>query len=323
MCEFIHYKYKPKYLHNINYNPKIKTLLQNYSQGDCMQNLILYGPNGSGKKTFLNCYLNNNFNNDNSIYTTTTFNYTLSNNYKIHYKSSIHHYQIYLLDSFKNNILIIHELIAYLIQSKSILNTYIIIVLHNIERLEKNINLLKIIMEKYSHVKFICTSSKRHNELELAIQLRIEVISEFYLLKIAMNINKKQKIKLSDEKIISIVKNSFNNLNTMLNSIQSIINETEDNLTILNEVCEILEKKNIRDYPKVKQLLNKIIIFKSYNIEYIIHYIYEKIIQHISDKPLFIHFLANVINTTNSNIVKDIITLDTFIFFIYKMINNK
>lgn len=322
MCDFIHYKYKPKYLHNIDYNYKIKNILHKYSQGDDMQNFILYGPNGTGKKTFLICFLNSYFNNDNAIYNTTTFNYTLSNNYKIHYKSSVHHYQIYLLDNFKNNILIIHELISYLIQSKSILNTYTIIVLHNIERLEKNINLLKIIMEKYSHVKFICTSSKRHKELELAIQLRIENISEFYLLKICMYINKKQNLTISNEKMLSIVKNSSNNLNILLNSIQSIINETDDNLTVLNEICELLEKKNIRDYPKIKQLLNKIIIFKSYNIEYIIHYIYEKFIHNISNKPLFIHFLANVINTTNTNIVKDIITLDTYIFFIYKMINN-
>ena len=189
MCEFIHYKYKPKYLDNIDYNYKFKHILQTYSQGEEMQNFILYGPNGTGKKTFIQCFLNSYFNNDNTIYNTTTFNYTLSNNYKIHYKSSVHHYQIYLLDNFKNNILIIHELISYLIQSKSILNTYIIIVLHNIERLEKNINLLKIIMEKYSHVKFICTSSKRHKELELAIQLRIEIISEYYLLKIVFRYN--------------------------------------------------------------------------------------------------------------------------------------
>lgn len=323
MCEFIHYKYRPKYLHSINYNPTLINYLLQYSKNKGeLQNLILYGPNGTSKKTIIQCTLNNYFNNDNTIYNTTTFNYTLSNNYKIHYKATSVHYQIHLLDNYKNNILIIHELINYLIQSKSIINDFIIIVLFNIEKLQNNINLLKIIMEKYTHVKFICSSSKRYTELELAIQLRVEKISEFHLLKIALNINKKQYLSLPHSQILSIVTNSQNNINYLLNSLQSIINNTQDNHIILNDILDILHNKNINDYPKVKQLLNKIIIFKSYNLYSIIDYIHQKIFHLITNKSLFIHLLANqiLINTNNNNIVNDIITLDTFIFLIYKMI---
>jgi len=86
MCEFIHYTYRPKSLYSINYNPTLINYLLQYSKnkGD-LQNLILYGPIGTSKKTLIQCTLNNYFNNDNTIYNTTTFNYTLSNNYKIHY----------------------------------------------------------------------------------------------------------------------------------------------------------------------------------------------------------------------------------------------
>ena len=38
-------------------------------------------------------------------------------------------------------------------------------------------------MEKYSHVKFICSAKKRFSELELAIQLRTEKISNLNFLK--------------------------------------------------------------------------------------------------------------------------------------------
>ena len=319
MSEFIHYKYKPRDLQFIDYNSNLKNYLYQFSKTQNIQNIILYGPPGTGKKTFINCFLNQYFNNDNTIYTTNSFTYTLSNNYKMSYKSSIKHYQIKLLDNYKNNILIIHELLDYLIQSKSIVNKFTIIILYNIERLEHNLNLLKIIMEKYYNVRFLCTSSKRFSELELAIQLRVEKISEFHLLKIFLNKNKKEKLNLSHEKIIELVKNSQNNINTLLNSLQSIINNTEDNLIILNDLCTILCKKNIRDYPVVKQLLNKIIIFKSYNINAIIDYIFYKLEHLIVDKRQFVSVVNNILSTRNTNIVNDIILLDTFIFYIYKI----
>ena len=59
-----------------------------------------------------------------------------------------------MLDNYKNNILIIHELVNYLINSRSILNDDTIIILHNIHKLNNNTKLLKIIMEKYYNVKF-------------------------------------------------------------------------------------------------------------------------------------------------------------------------
>ena len=318
MSHFIHHKYKPKILENIGYNSTLKKYLYSFSKFKDFQNLILYGSYGTAKKTFILCFLNKYFNNDNIIYNTNTFNYTLSNNYKIHYKSSVYHYQINLLDNYKNNILIIHELVNYLIQSKSVLNKYIIIVLYNIEKLQNNMSILKIIMEKYSHVRFICSSLKRSSELELSVQLRVEKLSEFELLKICLHINKKEHLNLSNNTIISTVKESFNNINILLNSIQCIINNTENNNDILNDICNILYKKNIYDYPKIKQYLNKIIIFKSYNLDHIIEYIQLKILHLIPNKSVYISELTSIIQNNSNTIVKDIITLDTFIFLIYK-----
>ena len=317
MCEFIHYKYKPKLLDYIDYNYKLKKYLISLSNTN-LCNLVLYGSSGTCKKTLLNCYLNKYFDNDNSIYNMDTFDYTLSNNYKIHYKSSTKHYQVSLLDNYKNNILIIHELINYLISSKSILSSNTIIILHNIHKLN-NIKLLKIIMEKYYNVKFLCSSLNRYSDLELAIQLRVEKLSEYELLKITLLINKKENLKLSNDKIISIVKNSDNNINLLLNSLQSIINNTENTLCLLEDICNILKKKNIKDYPQIKQILNKVLIFNSYDIYFIINYIYNKIISDIKNKHEFVAYVASL-NNSNNNIVKNIIILDTFIFYIYKML---
>lgn len=318
MCEFIHYKYKPKLLDYIDYNIKLKSYLINLSK-TYLSNLILYGPSGTCKKTLLNCYLNKHFNNDNTIYNMNTFDYTLSNNYKIFYKSSTKHYQVSLLDNYKNNVLIIQELVNYLINSRSIINEDTIIVLHNIHKLNNNTKLLKIIMEKYYNVKFLCSSLIRHNDLELATQVRAEKLSEYELLKILLIINKKENLNLSYNKIIYLTKNSDNNINILLNSLQSIINNTTNTLLLLEDICDILKKKNIKDYPQIKQILNKILIFNSYDIYFIINYIYNKIISYIKNKHEFIAYIANL-NDSNNNIVKNIIILDTYIFYIYKML---
>ena len=143
MCDFIPYKYKPRTCENIHYNTDIKNKLLHLNSKKNIQNMIFYGSNGCCKKTFLYCYLNDYFDNDKTIYNTTTIDYTLSNNYKISYKVSSRHYQIYLLDNPKNNILIMSELLKYLIQNKNILNNDIIIIIHNIEKLQDNLYILK------------------------------------------------------------------------------------------------------------------------------------------------------------------------------------
>ena len=146
----------------------------------------------------------------------------------------------------------------------------------------------------------------------------MEKLSEFELLKICLFINKKEKLKLSNNTVISTVKESFNNINILLNSIQCIINNTENNNDILNDICNILYNKNIHDYPKIKQYLNKIIIFKSYNLTHIIEYIQLKILHLIPNKSVYISELTSIVKNNSNTIVKDIITLDTFIFLIYK-----
>lgn len=318
MVGFIHYTYRPRILQNIYYNSKLKKYLMQLSKNE-MSNIILYGPQGTCKKTFIQCYLNQYFKNDNIIYTTNTFHYTLSNNYKIYYKTSNYHYQISLLDNYKNNILILQELINYLICSKSIINKYTIIILYNIHKLDNNVNLLKNIMEKYYNVRFLCSSSKRHNDLELAIQLRAEKLSEFELLKIAFIINKKENLNIDYNNLLLLVKDSSNNINILLNSIQSTINKTINPIDLLNKICIILQKKNIQDFPEIKQLLNQLIIFNSYDIHFIIDFIYKKIIDYIKNKSEFITYISSIKNI-NNNIVKNIIILDTYIFYIYKMI---
>ena len=320
MCDFIPYKYRPRKLNTILYNTETRQKLEHLNSNKYLSNMILYGNNGCCKKTFITCYLNNYFNDDNTIYNTTTIDYTLSNNYKITYKVSCRHYQIYLLDNPKNNILILSELLSYLIQSKNILNNNIIIVIHNIEKLQDNLYILKNISEKYNNVKILCTSQKHIKGLTLFIQLRIRNLTYFELLYIAVYINIKENLYLTPNILKNIILNSDNNINNLLKNLQDIANDKSHEFCLLN-IVEILKNKDINDYPLIKTKLNNLLIYKSYDISYVINFIFTKIIDYIKNKHDFIYETSHLTKNPNTNnIVKNIILLDTYIFYIYKMI---
>ena len=320
MCDFIPYKYKPKLLHNITYNNDLKQKLLNLNSSNYLQNTILYGASGCCKKTFITCYLNNYFNDDNSIYNTTTIDYTLSNNYKITYKVSSRHYQIYLIDNPKNNILILSELLQYLIQNKNILHNNIIIIIYNIEKLQDNLYILKNIAEKYNNVKLLCSSHKRYNSLSLFLQLRVRQLTYFELLYISVYINIKENLKLNSTELKNIVLQSQNNIHILLQQLQNIINNSTDE-TCLYNIIELLKNKDVKDFPSIKTQLNNLLIHKSYDIIYIIKYLFHNIINYIDNKHDFINETAKLtVNPNTNNIVKNIILLDTYIFYIYKMI---
>ena len=182
--DFIYFKYKPKKLEHIDYNLEVKNKLMTLSKNNDITNIVFYGPPGTGKKTLLHSYLNSYFNNDDSIYQMNTFDFVLSNNYKIIYKVSSKHFQIYFTNNPKNNILIIYELINSLLKSKSVVNTYTIIVIHDIDKLQNNIIHLKYISEKYPYViYFLCTSNKYINISIPFIQMRFSKLNYFDLLK--------------------------------------------------------------------------------------------------------------------------------------------
>lgn len=324
---FLFCKYKPKKLEDIEYNIDVRDKLATLSKNKYITNIIFYGPSGCGKKTLLHLYLNEYFDNDNSIYNINTFDYNLSNNYKVIYKVSSKHFQIYFTNNPKNNILIIYELINNLLKSKSVINTYTIIVIHDIDKLQNNILHLKYISEKYPHVIFLGTSNKYLNISIPFIQLRFCKLKYFDLLKICLRINKKEKLLVNNNNIKKIIDSSIYNLNNLLDNLQSIKNKKTINIdeiydfNILNNIIEILLKQNIEDFPKIKNNINTLFISKSYSIEYIIEYIYEQIIEHISDKYYFINEIGKLSeNLIVNNDIKTIICIDTFIFLCYKVL---
>ena len=328
--DFLNYKYKPTTFDDIHYNESTKQKLITLSNNQTMTNLILYGPSGTGKKTLLNLYLYHYFNKDNSIYNLKTFDYTLSNNYKVIYKTSPKHFHIYFTSNPKNNILIIYELIDSLLTTKSVLNSHTIVLIHNIEKLQNNLIHLKYISEKYTYATFLCTSDKFISISIPFIQIRTPKLNYFDLLKITLKINKKEKLNIKNADIKYIIYNSLNNINNLLNTLQSIKNnqqilnlEEHQDQTLLNNIIKLLKKNNISDFHEIKSNINILLICKSYSFDFIIQFIFNNMIQHIKqdNKYNFIQETAKITeNIVINNDIKPIIGIDTYIFLCYKML---
>ena len=335
MAHFIHAKYRPKKLQDFYILHDLKNILLELSKLKSLMNMILYGKNGSCKKTILLCFLNNYFNNSNIIYNTETIDFTLSNNYNYFYKVSSKHFEFNFIENSSINRYMLLEIIIPLIKNKSILNNYTIIIINNLHYLKKNITLLKNISEQYPYVIFLCTSCNYIDTSMNFIQFKSNINNYFDLLKLSLYINKHNNLNLDNIQIKNIILNSNYNINNLLNFYQEKINnklllkhnieeKQPKNIDNIEEVITILLKKNINDFIIIKNILNNILIYRYLQFDKLIDIIYTKIIKHIQNKNQFIYELSNIFinntnNNNNSNIENyNIIILDTIILCIYK-----
>ena len=335
MFNFIHSKYRPKTLDNFNILIEIKNKLECLSKNNYLSNLVLYGKNGSCKKTLLLCFLNKYFNNSNVIYNTQCIDFTLSNNYNLFYKVSPKHFEFTFIDNIYINKLIVLEILYPLLNNKSILNEQTIIVIFNLHKIHNNITIIKNITEKYHNVVLLCTSQNFIKKSINFIQLKSNVINYFDLLKLSLVIKKDYNLKISNNDIKDNIKFSNNNINILHNLYQNIINnnsyannpQLQDELlkvekldiNFLNQIKEILLKNDINDYNKIKNIINNILIFKCYNISVIFELLIVNVLPIIKNKHLFIEDIVSLNFDSNINNLNDnIILFDTIILCIYK-----
>ena len=331
MINFIHIKYRPKILENFTILSDIKNKLSSLSKNDYLSNLIIYGKNGSCKKTLLLCFLNKYFNNSNVIYNTQCIDFTLSNSYNLFYKVSPKHFEFTFIDNNYINKLIVLEILYPLLNNKSILNEQTIIVIFNIHKIQNNITIIKNITEKYHNVVLLCTSQIFIDKSINFIQLKSNINNYFDLLKLSLVIKKDYKLKISNKEIKEHIKFSNYDINILFNIYQNIINNNilkcnEDTLNVKNldlnfmkQIEEILLKNDVNDYNKIKNIINNILIFKCYNISIIIELLILNILPNIKNKYLFIDDIISLnINKNNNSLNDDIILFDTIILCIYK-----
>lgn len=336
MTNFIHIKYKPTNLQNFYILHDIKNKLLKLSNNKHLNNIILYGNNGSCKKTLLLCYLNNYFNNSNIIYNTKVVNFTLSNNYNLFYKCSSKHFEFCLIDNSYTNKLIILEILYELVKSKSIINQNTIIIIFNIHKLYDYFSLIKHIIEKYTNIIVLGTSNTYINKSSIFMQLKVNTLNYFDFLKLSLNIKNDFNLQITNKNIKNFIYESNYDINILLNLYQNIINHNLlkkqskinynidikfKNTNYITDIINILIQKNINDFYKIKNIINNILIYKYYNIDSIINIIFNKIIIFIKDKHNFVYNYTSLTNNIYfNNDINNIILLDTLILCIYKYI---
>ena len=305
---------KEKYKNIINFFNSI-----NYNN---LPNILIYGEEGSCKKTLIYIFFKNIKKNKLNL------EYKINNkivNYMIYYSKYYIEIDLSQLENYKKYILI--NFIKEINSTKKIDdNTNKIIIIHNIHLLniDDQFILRKIIEKNIKICRFILISNTINNLIE-PIKSRCFLIktpgfTKIFIKKKINLIIKKEKIKIKKKNL----KKSFLELDFYLN-LQKYNKEDEycdiKNVNLeknINELYLLIRKKNI-DYEKVDNIIYKLLI--DYNISYnkIIKVIFKILENKIEDNNILYkvidlnyEFNKKIINSTNKN--KLIIYLQSYLY---------
>ena len=313
-------KYTPNTLYKLDYHYNIKKKLKYLIDNNIIDNILLYGPNSSCKKTLIKCYLNDFFNN---YITPINYKYKLSNNYKYNYYSNNNYIELYPSDYPQNNNLVISEIIPYLCASSNINinNIYKIIIIYNIEIFLENIFNLQIInkyIEKYHHIKFIFTCNK-FVKLNTQINIRVPALTVNEIINIIQYINKTEKINFDYNKLKNICIQSNRNINKVFICLQTELLGLSFYKLSSEYICKIILKNNIDDFFIIKNILYEILSKDLYSIQEIFEQITDIISKSnkIKDIPKLLNY-ATTFEYESKN--KSIISLEGYIVSIYNLL---
>ena len=279
-------KYKPLSINEILGNSKSKFILNYILNSKINFNIILEGPNGSGKNTSFYCFLiqkyKNHYNLENILFFN-VYDYLNYGKLYIEYNSFIPKCIKELFDDTKslyfNFKVIIKQycLLSFIKNYFSILYPKIIIFDYSENLTDDMQYFLKSIIDNYYQCYFVF-STKNKFKIINQIKSRCIIFSFYYieynkLYNYILNILKKEDIKDN-------------------NYISQIISYTMNNV----EMSLILTQKSIvkKNIIIPNSFINKYFIEKRLIIEKLINYIYEKNIQKISDIIQEIIFEKNI-----------------------------
>ena len=206
-------KYLPKVVEDYYFHPKLQKFLEKLKNTNNIPNLILYGQEGAGKKSFLSVlFPDKKIKNIKSIkYNSKTINYTIYNScstIEIDSKE-LKIYNKYLLQNIIKNIA----------ETKRVNDNKVkIIIIYNAHHLDKDFQyILRKMIELYiNNAVFILvtnTLTKIINPIKSrCLCVRINNPTNKQIEKFLIDINKKEELNLSKTKINNIIKVSKRNL---------------------------------------------------------------------------------------------------------------
>ena len=320
-------KYLPKEVDDYYLHPKLQEFLRTINIDD-LPNIIIHGPEGSGKRSFLNVlFPEKKTKIVKSIkYNSKEIEYTI---YKSQHTIEIDSKELRIY----NNTLL-QRVIKELSETKNVNNnTMKIIVIHNAEYLDNDFQyILRKIIELYSFsAKFILvtnTLSKIINPIiSRCLGIRVANPTNEKIGKFIRNINEEEKLNINDNKINRIVERCDRNLKKAILDLEMYTYENKLNLDskINMEIKKIVSSLNNKNF-NVKlvenwetKLYNLIINF-SINDKTILHMLFFEILnlcETEEDKKKILE-ITTVFDERMTKGSKSIIHLNNYLVRIFK-----
>jgi len=291
------------------------------------ENIILYGPNGSGKYVLALMLLENIFGKE--IYTQNE-NVITTGNKSFTLYSSNYHYELYLKNSYIKYSEI-NNIIETLGKNRNIVNNgKNVILIKNSQYLNnENLFLIKKSIEKQK-LYFILTTNQLNSLFSglnsIFMCLRIPCIDSKELLTLVKEIKKKEKIKIYVKDIKEIISNNKSNLiqilyNLKIYSLTGNCNYENILHTKLDKILELVYKKKEENIIPIRKLLYNVCTHNISRYE-ILKYCFNDAVNKldIPQKKIDLLKFTNEINIKLANSFKTTIHIEYYLIHLMSII---
>jgi hypothetical protein len=315
-------KIKPIFFNEYIINKDITHKLKNFIKYD-IDNLILYGKEGSGKFTLLKSLLNEYYNKDIKTSLVSFKINTNYNNYKnISIYNSIYHFEIVINKYFVSNKVLLMNLLNIITSDSSVNNNdYKIIIIRNLHyaNTEFILSIKNIIEKKYNSIKFLLTTTNLTNVIILkpfCALVRIKYSPKNDISNCINKYVKSNNIKIKKNVIETIVNENYSyGLNKILIKLEKkIINVKYDDILLdnYNIILQLMNEKKLININKIRNILYDL-QSKNINIETIFKLLIDYIIKSkIKEKETVIDMIIYYNKNYNKS-YKNIIQIESLI----------
>jgi len=328
-------KYRPKKIDDLSFNKDIIHLLKKMAQDNSIPHIIFHGPNGSGKRTIINFFLEMLY--DKSIYDIKKIAYKIPTNSKINnilINQSDHHIIIEPTNTNNDRFLIQNIIKTY--ASKIPLKIFKtnrpfkVVVINNINNLLYYAQTsLRRTMEKYSNnCRFLMWCESITPVIQPLISrcmcINISVPPFKNLFGFIMDICANEKIDINVDKIFDIINKSNGNIREIFGSLDWYYYKREPLYTYKNaieQVGKLILKKNINEIKNIRKFLYNMTI-TTINSSVILNDLIYYVVKNISDNEKKIKIL-NYSAKCDINMIKarrDVIHFDDFVINVMNII---
>ena len=277
-------KYRPASLSEVDHNHKVSSQLFQFCKTGSIPHMIIYGPQQSGKKTFIKLFLKEKYGNSTTNLRKCSME-ILPNNTKINfdYFSSKYHFYIKMKDYNVYDRVIIQTLIKDISRTKNILCDYHIIVIDNAEKLNTDAqqSLLRTMEKHMNNCRFILLVDSEYSLIEpltsRCMYLRLRQPSNYEISTILEKISKNENIKIKKEIIEKIPSICDNKISMSINFLEFLIFRNlldkdvektyyefdKTQKTIMELIDMVYKKDTINKFEDVNELLNDVLIYST------------------------------------------------------------